>query len=276
MSGARIYKMLNFTWRWVGTALSFMVFGIGSFLLGIVIMPLIVHLVRDEGRRTRWSRLLVGKAMHFFLFFMSTVGVLRYEISGAENIRTENNYLIVANHPSLIDVVFLLSMFPMADCVIKQALRENFWTKHLMKGVGYISNRDPTEWLENCVARLRDGESLILFPEGTRTVPGEPLNFKAGAAAVAVRAGIDCLPIIISCTPTTLTKAEHWYQVPDRRVFFSISVQPPISTGEAVANAADERQAGRSFNNLLLDFFASRIPADRTQPADGQPAVGVG
>ena len=72
--------------------------------------------------------------MRFFLFFMNIVGVLRYQISGQEHIDSNRNYLIVANHPSLIDVVFLLSLFPTADCVIKQELRENFWTRHLMKG----------------------------------------------------------------------------------------------------------------------------------------------
>jgi 1-acyl-sn-glycerol-3-phosphate acyltransferase len=262
--GARFFQTLHFVWRWIGTGLSFTVFGIGSFLLGIVIMPLIVHLVRNEKRRIRWSRLLVGKAMRFFRFFMNTVGVLRYEITGTENIRPGRGYLIIANHPSLIDVVFLLSMFPTAECVIKQELQDNFWTKHLMKGVGYISNRDPVEWLNDCVARLRDGQSLILFPEGTRTVPGRPLNFKAGAAAIAVRANIDCLPIVITCTPTTLTKAERWYQVPTRRVFFSLKVQPPISAGETLAEADDERQAGRSFNNFLLDYFTIRLAADPT------------
>jgi 1-acyl-sn-glycerol-3-phosphate acyltransferase len=261
--GARMVRALNFAWRWLGTALSFAVFGIGSFLLGIIIMPLIVHLVRNPARRVRWSRLLVSSAMRFFLFFMRTVGVLQYEISGVENVIPGRNYLVIANHPSLIDVVFLLAMFPRADCVIKQELRENFWTKHLMKGVGYISNRDPAEWLTGCVARLHDGSSLILFPEGTRSVPAAPLNFKAGAAAVAVRARVDCLPVVISCTPTTLTKAERWYQVPDRRIFFAVQIQPPISVSDVIGNlpaaGADERQAGRVFNRYLFDFFTARI-----------------
>lgn len=260
MPDVRIYQKLNFAWRWIATALSFTVFGIGSFLLGII-MPLIVHLVRNEKRRVRWSRLLVGKAMRLFLLFMKTVGVLNYQITGTENVRPGRGYLIIANHPSLIDVVFLLSLFPAAECVIKQELRENFWTKHLMKGVGYISNRDPAEWLNDCVTRLQDGQSLILFPEGTRTVPGKPLNFKAGTAAVAVRAGIDCLPVVITCTPTTLTKAERWYQVPAQRVFFSVQIQPAIST-EHVAATTGERQAGRAFNDHLLDYFTLQLGAD--------------
>ncbi len=257
--GLRFRRGASFGWRWIGTALSFAVFGIGSFLLGILIMPLMNLLVRNEERRMRWSRLIVGNAMRFFRFFMNAVGVLRYEISGTEHIRNDRNYLIVANHPSLIDVVFLLAMFPTADCVIKQELREIFWTKHLMKGVGYISNRDPAAWLSDCITRLRAGRSLILFPEGTRTVPGEPLQFKAGAAAVAVRAGVECLPVVITCRPTTLTKAERWYQVPERRVFFSLRVQPPISVGDLCADDIDERQAGRSFNDFLLAYFTTRL-----------------
>lgn len=257
--GERFVRTVSFAWRWIGTALSFAVFGLGSFLLGILIMPLMNLLVRNEERRMRWSRLIVGNAMRFFRFFMNTVGVLRYEITGTENIRADRNYLIIANHPSLIDVVFLLAMFPTADCVIKQELREIFWTKHLMKGVGYISNQDPTAWLSECITRLRAGRSLILFPEGTRTVPGEPLHFKAGAAAVAVRAGVECLPVVITCRPTTLTKAERWYQVPDRRVFFSLQVQPPIRAVDPRADDIDERQAGRSFNEHLLSYFTARL-----------------
>ncbi len=263
---ARIGRTLNFAWRWIGTAASFALFATGSFLLGMIIMPLIVHLVRNEERRTRWSRLLVGNAMRFFRFFMNAVGVLRYEITGTEHIRPGQNYLILANHPSLIDVVFLLAMFPTAECVIKQELRDNFWTRHLMKGVGYISNQDPGAWLSACISRLASGESLILFPEGTRTVPGKALNFKAGAAAVAVRAGVDCLPIIITCTPTTLTKSGHWYDIPDQRVFISLQIQPPISINETLGPAGDDRQSGRSFNRFLLDYFSTRLAGKSTIP----------
>ncbi len=262
----RFFLWLNFAWRWIGTALSFALFSVGSLLLGIIVMPLVVHLVRNEQRRVRWSRLVVGNAMRFFRFFMNAVGVLRYEITGTEHIQPGRNYLIIANHPSLIDVVFLLAMFPTAECVVKQALRDNFWTKHLMKGVGYISNQDPVQWLDDCVTRLTQGQSLILFPEGTRTRPGMPLDLKAGAAAVAVRAGVDCLPIVITCTPTTLTKAERWYQVPERRVVFSLKVQPPISMREARVGNGDDRQAGRSFNVFLHDYFTARLDAKPAAP----------
>ncbi len=79
------------------------------------------------------------------------------------NFHPQREEEVDVNLTPLIDVVFLLAMFPTAECVIKQALRENFWTKHLMKGVGYISNQDSTQLLDDCIARLKDGQSLILI-----------------------------------------------------------------------------------------------------------------
>ncbi len=250
---------LGYCWRWVGTAMSFAVFGIGSLFLGIIVVPLISIVIRDEDRRLRWSRAVVGAAMKGFTFFMNGVGVLRYEITGFENVHKGKNYLILANHPSLIDVVFLLSIFPTAECVIKEPLKKNFFTRRLMNGVDYLSNEDPIAWLQKCVERLEDGRSLILFPEGTRTGPGEALCFKAGAGSIAVRADAECLPVIISCEPTTLTKSESWYHVPDRRVLFSIRIQPPISARDVLADSGDTRQTGRAFNQYLHRYFTGKL-----------------
>jgi 1-acyl-sn-glycerol-3-phosphate acyltransferase len=262
----------GYCWRWIGTAMSFAVFGIGSLFLGIIVVPFISIVIRDQGRRSKWSRAVVGAAMKGFTWFMNGVGVLRYEISGFENVDKGKNYLILANHPSLIDIVFLLSIFPTADCVIKGPLKKNFFTRRLMNGVDYISNDDPIEWLQKCVERLEDGRSLILFPEGTRTGPGEPLCFKAGAGSIAVRAGAECLPVVISCEPTTLTKSESWYQVPDRRVFFAMQIQPPISPRDVLADSGDERQAARAFNQYLHGYFTGKLvdssAAGRAQTLD--------
>jgi len=250
---------IGYCWRWIGTAMSFAVFGIGSLCLGVIVVPLISMTIRPEERQFRWSRAVVGAAMKGFVWFMNGVGVLRYEITGFENVDKNQNYLILANHPSLIDVVFLLSVFPTADCVIKAPLKRNFFTRRLMNGVDYISNEDPVDWLQKCVDRLENGRSLILFPEGTRTGPGEPLYFKAGAGSIAVRANTECLPVVISCEPTTLTKSESWYDVPDRRIFFSMQIQPPVLPADVVTQSGDPRHAGRAFNRYLHGYFTGKL-----------------
>ena len=245
--------------RWIGTATSFAWFGIGSIVLGTVVLPLISLFVRDPDRRRRWARAMVGGAMKTFVGYMRLVGVLSYEIRGLDNVKQDQGCLIVANHPSLIDVAFLLAQFPTADCVIKDRLLQNPFTRNLLHAADYISNMDPGALIEQSIARIKKGRSLILFPEGSRTIPGEPLAFKAGAAAIAVRSNCPCLPVLITCDPTTLTKSDRWYQVPARKVRFVIAIQPLIFPEHILDAQTDDRHNTRFFNGFLEKTFSDRL-----------------
>jgi 1-acyl-sn-glycerol-3-phosphate acyltransferase len=251
--------LINYCMRWLGTATSFAWFGIGSVILGTLVVPLISAFVWDPERRRVRIRSVVGGAMKIFVWYMRFVGVIRYEIRGMENVKPDQAYLIIANHPSLIDVAFLLAQFPMADCVIKDRLLHNPFTRHLLHAADYISNTDPGALMDQSIARLNQGRSLILFPEGSRTVPGQPLAFKAGAAAIAVRAECPCLPVLITCEPTTLTKSDRWYRVPARQVRLTIVIQSEILPQQCFDGLVDERHNIRIFNEFLENYFASRL-----------------
>ena len=113
----------------MATASSFAVFGIGGFILGTLILPIVALCIRNPSRRLRIIRRLVGGSMRGFVYYMKGVGVLRYRIDGLHHVDPAQNYLIIANHPSLIDVVFLLAWFPSADCIIKGALFDSFFVR---------------------------------------------------------------------------------------------------------------------------------------------------
>jgi 1-acyl-sn-glycerol-3-phosphate acyltransferase len=197
---------------------------------------------------------------------------LDYEISGRENIGSGQSYLILANHPSLIDVIFLFSLFPEANCIVKAAMVRNPLFFALMRSAGYISNEDPVAMLLHATESLQAGESLILFPEGTRTRSGCQPEFSAGAAAIAVRAGSQCLPIFISCTPTTLTSQDKWYQVPERRVKFVAAIQPALDPLASLELGTDMRDKTTRVNNHLQDYFVTGLGA--WQEPDSQLPTG--
>jgi hypothetical protein len=142
-------RFIDYCIRWLGTATSFACFGIGSFILGTIVLPLISLIVRDPEKRRIRARSVVGGAMQTFVGYMRLVGVLDYEIRGLENVEPGQAYLIIANHPSLIDVAFLLAQFPAADCVIKEKLLRNPFTRNLLRGADYISNTDPGALIES-------------------------------------------------------------------------------------------------------------------------------
>ena len=249
----------EYLWRLFGTALSFAVFGIGGLVYGLLIFPLIFVFNRDRESRRVFARRLIGKGFGAFIALMKAVNVVDIRIEGSEHINDQRRQLIIANHPTLIDVVILISLFPQANCVIKEAVTRNPFMRSTVKAADYISNSEPEELLESCVGYLGNGKSLLLFPEGTRTRHQEPIDFKAGAATVAARTEVDILPIAIECEPLYLSKQLPWHYVPRTVPTFTIRVLPPRRATDLVPAEADDRQYRHALNDALLDLIQSEL-----------------
>jgi 1-acyl-sn-glycerol-3-phosphate acyltransferase len=256
-----------FLWRFAGTAFSFAMFGMGALLLSLTILPALRLLPRTRGLYL--SRRVLRRGMRLFVGLMRTLGVLTYEIRGGDRLG-QRRQLIVANHPTLIDAVFLIAFTPQACCVAKRAMFRNPLTRSVVAAAGYISNESTAEMIESAAAALAEGQCLIMFPEATRTRSGEPLAFHRGAANVALRAAAQVTPVFIRCEPLTLIKAEPWYRIPPRRPHFS------LVTGEDLP--LDDYRAmpsiplgSRAFNARMRDHFESvlRRPDGYTCAGDG-------
>ena len=174
------------------------------------------------------------------------------------NFRRKNREELDLNLTPLIDVVFLIGFIRQADCVIKSSLRSNPFTKIPTGLARYIANGDPESVIAEAAASLDRGNSLIIFPEGTRSTPGKKLKMQRGAANIALRAGIPITPVVITCEPTTLTKKLPWYRVPSRRFHISMSVCENIDT------AMYQREeipsiAARHLTRFLQNYFTQEL-----------------
>lgn len=250
---------LDRAWRLIGTALSFTVFGISGLVLGVLVFPLFFVFVRNRAKRQALARNLVGQGFRAFVWLMKSLGVLTYEIEGQEHMGDVHRTLIIANHPSLIDVVFLVSFFPQSECVVKRAVTRNPFTGGVAAAANYISNSDPEIMLAECADRLRAGSSLVLFPEGTRRNQDTPAKFKMGAASIAVRAGARVMPIVIDCQPPTLRKNEPWYHIPVARPHWKFVIHPPMALKQFFEPSGNQRLDVRALQSSLLDFYHARL-----------------
>ncbi|WP_334179907.1 lysophospholipid acyltransferase family protein [Pseudoxanthomonas sp.] len=249
-------------WRVFGTGLSFLAFGVGGLFLGVVVLPVMLLVVRDEARRRRWARGAVQASFAAHVELMRCLGLMTYEIRGRERLRRDG-LLILANHPTLIDVVLLVSLLPNADCVVKSAVARNAFMKGPVRAAGYVANDDGAGLVEDCIAAVKAGGNLVIFPEGTRTRPGEPIKLQRGAANIAVRGALDITPVRITCSPLTLGKGEKWYRVPPVRFHMVIDVQEdlpiaPFLNGMEGADpsAGGEALAARRLTEHLANYFA--------------------
>lgn len=214
-------------WRGIATAISFMTFGLGGVILGLT-LPLLAIGVRDPQHRQRMARGVIHRGMRGFIQLMRGLGVLDYRLQDCERLQRPG-LLVLANHPTLIDVVFLIALIPHADCVVKGRLASNLFTRGPIRAAGYITNNEPESVMDAARDSLARGNALILFPEGTRSVPGRALKFRRGAANIALRTPSDITPVLIDCQPSTLTKGEPWYHIPKHRVMLHFQVLEDLS-----------------------------------------------
>ncbi|WP_166358014.1 lysophospholipid acyltransferase family protein [Pseudomonas akapageensis] len=247
-------------WRLLATALSFALFGVGGLCLRLLVFPLLSCLPGDARVHRQRARHIVSRLFWLFIRIMYRTGVLTYEVRGAEKLGRPGQ-MIIANHPSLIDVVFLIGLVRDANCVVKQSLWVNPFTRGPLHEAEYISNDGSMGMLDAAAQALQSGQTLIIFPEGTRTQPGCAPAFHRGAAAIALRGAKIITPVTIKVSPTTLTKAEPWYRIPQRRVHFSLQVGADIDP-HTFAALGPAPKASRKLNDYLHDYFLKELAID--------------
>ena len=252
-----MFERLNYVWRLTGTGLSFFVFGAVGVLFWGILFPLFEKSLGKGNQKKIRSRLLMMHIFRIYMNFMRAIGILSYQVRGSEGINAPGR-LVVANHPSLLDIVFLISQIRNATCIVKPALAANPFMHIPIRAMGYIYADNPADVMERCAEELRQGSSLIVFPEGTRTTPGQPIKFQRGAAAIALQAEAKILPITIACTPTTLTKQEKWYQIPQKKFTLSLDVGEDIEPTSMSENKS-RPLAARSITRQLEKYFIERL-----------------
>lgn len=247
---------LNYYWRLIATGISFTVFGIGGLIVPWIATPWIKLSTRDEELRQQKARLLIHRTFRFFIHLMRFLGVLTWEIRGEQQLRRPG-LLVLANHPCLIDVVFLIAFIPNPDCIVKGRLLNNPAMRGYLRLTGFLRNDSGAELIEGARESLTRGSALIIFPEGTRTEPGQPLRFQRGAANVALRTQTAITPVTILCQPLTLTKKHQWYHIPARKLQMSLLVGEDIPV--APYNQQPPALAARQLTQDLQDYFTEEL-----------------
>lgn len=237
------------------TGFAFALLGLGGLLLAVTVFPVIRATAPDEAHRIRRTQATIKLAFQVYLQVIWLLGVMRLDVVGRDRLAVCAGTLIIANHPTLLDVVLLMALVPNAQCVVKHSLWQNRFLGPVVRAAGYIRNdTDAASFVEHCRTTLAEGNNLIIFPEGTRSVPGQRLHFQRGFANVALAAHVDPLPIRIECRPITLVKGVPWYQVPEHRAAFRVTVGQRVAIAPFLAQESRAIGARRLASHLEAYF----------------------
>jgi len=216
-------------------ALHFLIFGVGALFLIFFIFSIIRITSFSRGTYSKRIRYVLHLSFKLFAAMMQAAGLIKVKIIGREILRKSRSMVITANHPTLLDIVLLIACIPRADCIIKESLTKNPFFGYIVRNTYIPNNSQPDKLLEDCRKSLMSGNSLVIFPEGTRTVPNSGQRLSRSAAHIALRAEASVLPVQISCTPPALMRNQSLWSLPNERLQFVIRVCPPIDTQRYLA-----------------------------------------
>ena len=258
----KLRNKVNYAWRVGATGFSFASFGLGGVAIGGIIAPLVNLSSQEPKCRQQRAQQVIRYSFKGFTEMMVKLGIMTYEIEGLDKLKQSRQELVIANHPTLIDVVVLIGLMEKANCVVKEALWSNPFTKGPVRSAGYILNAGSEQFIYDCVERLQEDQaaSLLVFPEGTRTEKDKSLNeFQRGAANIALRAQVPIRPVLIRCTPSTLTKNEKWYHVPNKPFHIQIKVLDAIHIDDVLEDVQISPKHVRQLNQKLQQFFNQEL-----------------
>jgi 1-acyl-sn-glycerol-3-phosphate acyltransferase len=128
---------------------------------------------------------------------------IRVNVIGRENVLMNRPQIFMANHQSDFDILIVLAYIPgQFRWIVKKELFKIPVFGKAMKSAGYIeidrqNHEKALKSLEEAAQKIREGKSVVTFPEGTRSRDGKIKPFKQGMFHLAIQAGVPIVPISI-------------------------------------------------------------------------------
>lgn len=182
----------------------------------------------------------------FFSRFWGRTGLalagIRVTVKGGERLPA-GPVIVMSNHQSNFDILTLQGHFPRhLSWMAKQELFRIPVFGHSMRRGGYIpldrsDGRKALKSIDEAAQQIRNGSSVIIFPEGTRTRDGKLLPFKRGGFMLAARAGVPVVPVTLDGT-FEINPGGTLKLYPGRRV--EIRIGEPITIPHGMGRAEAE------------------------------------
>ncbi|WP_051327957.1 lysophospholipid acyltransferase family protein [Desulfatirhabdium butyrativorans] len=198
-----------------------------------------------------WGHIVARYWARSILFVSRT----KVTVKGLENIDPGRPYIFMPNHSSNFDIPVLLSHLPVQFRWLAKAELFKFpLFGYAMKRAGYISidrtnRRSAFESLDQAAAAIRNGKSVMIFPEGTRSRDNQIHEFKKGGFVLAIKAGVPIVPIIIHGTWQIMAKTG----ITIRPGNVLLEILPPIDTSAYPMNQKDRLMA--DLRQIMIQVF---------------------
>lgn len=220
----------------LGYYITLLLFGAGGLVL--TVFCFLTGWVPATGKSERFFQRLIHLLLAAFVWWVRFIRLMHVTYHGFARLPS-GGCVLVANHPGLMDITYLLARLPEAVCVFKPAIRRNPILGASARRAGYIAGDGGHDAIRRAAAKVAAGNILVIFPEGTRTRGGERVGAcKPGFVLVARRAAAPIQLVRITWNSNVLAKGQPWWKLPRLPAFIDVTIGPRLAMTEETDTAA--------------------------------------
>ena len=257
-------KGLKWYWRLFATGFAFASFGLGGLFMAVTIFPVMIVMLRNRQKRRNSAQFVICRGFRLFTWLLDATGVAVDQTENIAMLKQAKGAIMIANHPTLLDVVMILAQLDRCQCVVKHELFHNPFLAGVVRAAGFIRNDDnPENLLTQAGDHLNAGACILIFPEGTRTPSRKKLGrLQRGVANIAIETDVDLIPVVVHCNHDTLKKGVPWYRIPPSKIQYRIVVDQPLSLGDIYEPDLSRAKRARAITRFIKDYFVDRLTHD--------------
>ncbi len=253
------WSFRSLIWRAYETLAMFL--GLGALVVICLIwlpFAMLLHPLLPRRFGQPVGRFAIRYGLRIYLAFLETFCACRFDLKALDQLRHAGPLIIVANHPSLLDAVLILSRLPNAVCIMKAAILDNILFGSAARMARYIRNNAVLEMIANARAELVAGSQLVIFPEGSRTLNFPLDSCMPTAALIAGRTRIPVQTLLIEFSTPYLGKSWPLFRRPE------LPLRCRIRLGQRFAPPTNATAFTRELDAYLRDELLVQAPLTAT------------
>ena len=237
-------RSILYAWHVFAYYFSWVLFMGFGFFLSVASLPLLPWRARPGLQKK--MRALQRGLFRVWTWWFRASGVVRIHWSGFDAPLPPAT-VYISTHPSVVDAPLLITRLPDTICVAKPGIMSNPALGAAARVAGYVTGTEGVDMVRLVSEKIHAGQSLLVFPEGTRTEAGATMNpFKPGFALIASRANARIQLIVTRVTPGLGARGRPWWRLPDAlplNAHFSLERSWEVTPEKSLAALSAEIEA---------------------------------
>jgi len=227
---------------------SLLAFALLCLSWSLVSVPLYLLLPRAAARRL--GRHGIRGGFRLYARWLGLIGAYRLDLSALDTLPADGPLILAPNHPSLIDAILIAAHHPDLSCIMKSDLMGNMLFGPGARLARYIRNNSALQMVREAVADLHQGGTLLVFPEGTRTVRAPVNALTKSVGVIARQARVPVQTLLIETDSAYLGKGWPLWLAPTLPIHYRVRL------GRRFAPPQDPD----AFRLELERYFRSELP----------------